>query len=86
MKNITAAIGVLNIIKRLTSSRNGNPRYLLTVDGWTCATQPDSGYAYMIDSLDGKFVNATIGSHYGVLTLNSIQSSSKGRKAPSTTK
>lgn len=69
MKNMTSHTGKLEIIERMPSSRNGNPRYRLRVDGWTCVTQPDAMIAYGIPNLDGKIVQATIGTHYGVATL-----------------
>lgn len=70
MKNITRHFGKLEIIKRLPSSRNGNPRYLLRVDGWTCRTAPDTQLAYSLPNLDGKQVEALIGTHYGNATLD----------------
>ena len=70
MQNITSHIGTLYVIKRLPSSRNGNPRWLLRVDGWTCRTAPDSSLAYKVANMDGKTVRATIGTHYGVATLD----------------
>jgi hypothetical protein len=70
MKNITSHIGKLEIIKRLPSSRNGNPRWLLRVDGWTCCTSPDSSLGYKVQNFDGKTVEATIGTHYGAATLD----------------
>ena len=70
MQNVTSHIGELKIIKRLPSSRNGNPRWRLRVDGWTCRTAPDSALTYKITNMDGKTVRATIGTHYGVATLD----------------
>lgn len=69
MKNATRHHGKLEIIQRLPSSRNGNPRYLLRVDGWTCRTAPDSGLAYEITNFDGKIVKATIGTYRGNATI-----------------
>lgn len=73
MKNITGHEGKLEILKRLPSSHNGNPRYLLRVDGWKCVTPVDSSYGYSIPKFAGKRVKATIGTHYGVATLNDVQ-------------
>lgn len=73
MKNITRHTGLLEIISRLPSSPNGNPRYLLRIDGVTFRTSPDSSYAYVVPNFDGKRVAATIGTHYGTATLNSIE-------------
>ena len=69
MKNITCHAGKLEILKRESNSRNGNPRYRLRVDGWTCWTAPDSDLAYQVQNLDGKSVSAHIGTHYGRATL-----------------
>jgi len=71
MKNVTRHEGTLEIVKRLPNSTNGNPRYLLRVDGWTCRTAVDDSFAYTIEKLDGKKVKAYIGMHYGVATLDS---------------
>ena len=73
MKNISRHTGKLEIIRREPSSRNGNPRYLCRVDGWTCYTAPDSSLAYALPNHDGKRVVATIGTHYGRMTLDSVQ-------------
>jgi len=61
----TAIKNVLNIVV--------NPRYLLRVDGWTCKTSVDSSYGYSVTNFDGKQVQATIGTHYGTATLNSLK-------------
>ena len=73
MHNITSHRGQLNIIKRLASSSNGNPRYLLTVDGFRCRTGVDSMHGYEVSNYDGRQVMATIGTHYGQATLEGIQ-------------
>ena len=73
MKNITRHQGKLEIVKRLPNSINGNPRYLLRVDGWTCRTPVDSGLGYCITNYNGKDVEATIGTHYGVSTLATVK-------------
>jgi len=70
VKDTTTHTGNLEVIMRLPSSRNGNPRYLLRVDGWTCRTAVDSGLAYGITNYDGKQVKAHIGSVRGVATLS----------------
>ena len=72
MRNITLHTGKCEIVKRLPSSINGNPRYLIKVDGFYCRTAVDSTHGYSIPNYDGKEVNATIGLHYGVLTLDTI--------------
>lgn len=72
MKNVSRHYGKLEIIKRLPSSTNGNPRFLLRVDGWTCRTAVDSSLGYEVQNFDGKQVVATIGTHYGNATLDSV--------------
>jgi hypothetical protein len=71
MKNVTRHYGKLEIIRREQSSINGNPRYLLRVDGYLCVTTPDSSMAYSLPNLDGKQVEALIGTHYGKTSLGS---------------
>lgn len=73
MKNITSHIGKLDIIERLPSSRNGNPRFLLRVDGWTCRTGVDSSLGYSVQNYDGKRVRAYIGTHRGLATLDYVK-------------
>lgn len=76
MKNITRHTGTLEILARLPSSRYGNPRFQLRVDGFTCVTSPNSDLAYGLTNYDGKRVVATIGTHYGRATLHSLTSAS----------
>jgi hypothetical protein len=73
MRNVTRHTGKLEIIKRLPSSFNGNPRYLLRIDGFTCKTSVDSMQAYCVTNYDNKQVIATIGTHYGTATLDSLK-------------
>ena len=72
MKNITSHAGTLYIIGRLPQSKNGNPRYELSIDGFHCITAVDSDSGYTVPNYDGKTVIATIGTHYGKPTLNTI--------------
>ena len=72
MKNITRHTGTLKIIRRLNSSYNGNPRYLLSIDGFNCRTQVDSMHGYAITNYDNCEVTATIGTHYKNATLNTL--------------
>lgn len=72
MKNITSHHGILEIVERLPSSANGNPRYLIRIDGTTCRTQVDHCHGYSITNFEGKEVSATIGTHYGNATLNTV--------------
>lgn len=73
MRNISRHIGTLTVLKRLPSSLNGNPRYLMDIAGVTCCTAVDSSYGYCVTNFDGKQVEATIGSHYNTATLNSLK-------------
>ena len=73
MKNITRHAGKLEVLARLPSSYFGNPRYLIRIDGFTCKTPVDSSYGYSVTNFDGKQVEATIGTHYGAATLNSLK-------------
>lgn len=82
MKNITEHTGILTIIKRLKRSVNGNPRYLVEIDGWTVRTSPDSSLAYELPNYDGKEVIATVGTYYGYATLGSVKESSLSRVKP----
>ena len=72
MRNLTQHTGILEIIKRLKSSVNGNPRYECKVDGWTFWTTPDSAYAYSIEAMEGKTVTVEIGTHYGKAQLHDM--------------
>lgn len=72
MKNLTRHTGTLEIVERLPQSRNGNPRYLARVDGYTFATAVDSTHGYSLPNYEGKRVIITIGQHYGRVTLISI--------------
>ena len=72
MRNVTSHVGSLRVVKQLSNSKNGNPRYLLSVAGWSCRTAVDSMLAYDIQNLNGKAVAAHIGTHYGKATLLSV--------------
>ena len=74
MKNITRHVGTLSVVKRLPSSVNGNPRYLIGVDGYLVKTAPDSSIAFEVTNFDGKEVIAEIGTFYGVPTLHRVES------------
>jgi hypothetical protein len=73
VKNITQHTGTLEFIDRLPSSVNGNPRYLVRLDGWTCRTAPDSAVAYFIPNHFGKKVTANIGTYYGYATIKNVK-------------
>jgi hypothetical protein len=72
MKSITQHTGTITDLKRLAGSRNGNPRFQFVVDGYTVVTPPDSSLGYKIQNYENKKVSVTIGTHYGLTTLNTI--------------
>ncbi len=72
MKMITSHRGILQIIRRLPSSKYGNPRYMVRVAGYECRTMEDSSEAYSITNFDGKIVTARIGTHYRQQTVFDI--------------
>ena len=74
MKNITQHQGKLEIVERLNNSRNGNPRFIVRIDGVKCYTPVDSLYGYIVSNFKDKEVIATIGTHYGNPTLHSLKS------------
>jgi len=73
MKNIQTISGTLTVLQRLPSSYFGNPRYLIAVNSVCCKTAVDSSYGYSVTNFDGKQVEASIGTHYGSLTLNTLK-------------
>jgi hypothetical protein len=73
MKNATRHTGTLQIVERCPSSVNGNPRYLVMLDGYTARTPVDSSLGYSITKFDGKAVQAMIGTHYGTRTIESVK-------------
>ena len=73
MRNITRHEGILKIIKRLNSSLNGNPRFLISINGFTCKTGVDSMHGYCVENHNNKPVIATIGTHYNTATLNTLK-------------
>lgn len=78
MKNRSRHFGYLRILGRLPNSKNGNPRYNVFVadkagTGFGCRTKPDDMLAYQLPNYEGKAVEAIIGTHYGVATLESLK-------------
>jgi len=73
MNSITRHKGILEIIGREKSSINGNPRYLVRLDGYTCKTKVDSSLGYSITNYDGKMVTAEVGSHYGTVIIQNVK-------------
>lgn len=61
--------GTLKIVRRLPVSRNGNPRYLATVNSTEYRTETDSMLAYELPNFDGKYVAAKYRTLRGHLTL-----------------
>lgn len=77
MKNVSRHHGTLRVLGRLPSSRNGNPRYRVAIldhadTGPSCVTAVDCSLGYTVQNLDGRQVIATIGTHYGRATLDSV--------------
>jgi hypothetical protein len=72
MKNVTRHEGLLEVLVKLPNSINGNPRYIISIDGFVCKTPVDSSYGYSVTNYDGKMVGATIGTHYRTATLNTL--------------
>lgn len=73
MKNRRVISGVLNIIKRLPSSLNGNPRYLVMIGEHRCRTKANSSCGYVITNYRGEHVTATVGDHYGKLHIDKVR-------------
>jgi hypothetical protein len=74
MENKFKISGKLEIIERMKSSKNGNPRYKFTVgNSLPIVTGVDSSYGYEITNHDGKPIIITVGTHYGKLTLDSLE-------------
>ena len=73
MKNVTQHTSILENVQRFDTSRNGNPRYTATVDGYTFYTGVDSAHGYSITNYEGKPVVVTIGYHRGKVTLKNNQ-------------
>ena len=48
-------------------------RYLVRLDGITCRTAVDSCLGYSITNHDGKQVSASIGTHYGTVTIGYVE-------------
>jgi Rieske Fe-S protein len=72
MRNFKRVSGKVEIIKRLPSSVNGNPRYLISIGGIECKTPVDSTHGYGITNYRDQFVYATICTHYGVTVLDTL--------------
>ena len=67
MKNVTSHTGILEIVKRMDNSVNGNPRFMLRCDGWTnghgpgpiqATNQPQNLHEVRKISNNSKYANA----------------------------
>lgn len=73
MQSVQTYTGELLALIRQESSRNGNPRYLVHIEGVPMAyTQPDSMLAYELPNYVGKRVTVRIGWHYNRLQIDSL--------------
>ena len=73
IKTMRTIIGTFSNIKRLNNSINGNPRYMVTIDGIDCYTAPDSMIAYSITNHRDNLVSVTVKMHYNKLTIQKIE-------------
>lgn len=88
MRDIKKYTGELEIIRSLPTSSLGNPRYefVITEQRYPegvfglirAVTGVDHALGWELPNHNGKIVTATIGSHYGKPTLNTIE---KGKPA-----
>lgn len=76
MKDVETYIGELINIKRARSSKNGNPRWMVRIEGAPiCYTAPDDMLGYEVKNFKpGQRVSARIGWHYGTVTLSELSS------------
>jgi len=81
MKNVKTYIGKISEIKKINNSSDGNPRYQFVINGYNgffsysfpAKTGVNSMLGYSITNYDGKLVEATLGTHYNSITLDSIK-------------
>jgi hypothetical protein len=73
MKSITRHTGTLKLIGRMKNSKNGNPQFMLSCDGYQFRTEANSSIAYQIEKYIDKFVSVTIGIHRNCATLHSVK-------------
>jgi len=88
MKDIETVRGYIGMIDRRPSSRNGNPRYMISISNgkigseYRCTvayTTPDSSIAYAVGNkglCSGDYVEARIGLHRGVVSIDAIEPAS----------
>jgi hypothetical protein len=72
MKDLREVTGKLKLVKRLNSSYFGNPRYLVEINEVLYSTTPDASLSYGISNHWDKIVTATVGTHYNVSSIQSI--------------
>lgn len=73
MKNTSRHTGILEVIERAPSSRNGNPRYVVRLDGITARTGVNSSLGYSITNYNGDLVTADIGTVRGTVTIKNVE-------------
>lgn len=73
MKSVTQHTGILTVIKRAKQSNNGNPRYIVEIDGYTCHTMVDDSLGYSITNFDGCMVSCHIGTHYNTVSIENVK-------------
>lgn len=83
MKDVETIEGYIGIIDRKRTSRNGNPRYMISIsngkvgDEYECVlayTTPDSSLGYTVPNFrEGQKVRAEVGIHRGVVSLASLE-------------
>ena len=75
MTTRTRHCGKLRIIEKLRHSTNGNPRYLVAIDGYVARTIPNSQLGYTITNYNGKQVEAILRDWRGKLHIESVHTS-----------
>ena len=74
MKNVIKHTGILEVIGRSNNNgHNGNPRYIVRLNGCTAHTAIDSMLGYSITNYDGEKVSALIGTYYGTVTIENVK-------------
>jgi hypothetical protein len=79
MKNIRKYVGILNTVKRLEYSVNGNPRFLIAITDYNkqdvniARTLPDSMEGYSISNYENKLVSCEIGMHRNNFHIQNIK-------------
>lgn len=58
MRNLIEVTGKLEVIEQLKSSRNGNPKYLISIGDTELETETDSSLTYLVKNYQAKTVTA----------------------------